>query len=176
MLKIFDSITALKKTAAKREAEKKEMADVVEQDKLIEMRGEPSAQNIADNANQAQGERHTLSNTSSHAQQAKAKSLMGLWNCIQTVYGLGLMGLLQRSVGWSSPNSRASSDTVSDVLFSNVKHMFFQPSEKELIVLLHFHLRAPIMLGKKKTSVRLTRLWRGQRLTAPHRMSNSTAR
>ena len=40
-----------------------------------------------------------------------------------------------------------------DVLFSNIKHLFFQPSEKELIVLIHINLRSPIMLGKKKTYV-----------------------
>ena len=41
-----------------------------------------------------------------------------------------------------------------DVLFSNVKHLFFQPCEHELLVLIHLHLRAPIMIGKKKTFVR----------------------
>ena len=39
MLKIMESITALKKAATKREAEKKELADVVEQEKLIELKG-----------------------------------------------------------------------------------------------------------------------------------------
>jgi nucleosome binding factor SPN SPT16 subunit len=47
---------------------------------------------------------------------------------------------------------RLAADTI-DLLFSNIKHLFFQPSEKELIVLIHVHLKAPIMLGKKKTSV-----------------------
>ena len=40
MIKVFEQITALKKAATKREAEKKELADVVEQEKLIEMKGE----------------------------------------------------------------------------------------------------------------------------------------
>lgn len=40
-----------------------------------------------------------------------------------------------------------------DLLFSNIKHLFFQPSDKELMVLIHVNLKAPIMLGKKKTSV-----------------------
>lgn len=39
MLKVYEQITALKKAATKREAEKKEMADVVEQDRLIEAKG-----------------------------------------------------------------------------------------------------------------------------------------
>lgn len=28
-----------------------------------------------------------------------------------------------------------------DVLYSNIKHAFFQPCEKEMIILLHFHLK-----------------------------------
>ena len=38
------------------------------------------------------------------------------------------------------------------IMFSNIKHAFFQPSKKELITLLHFHLKQPIMVGKKKTT------------------------
>ena len=38
-----------------------------------------------------------------------------------------------------------------DIIFSNIKHAFYQPSEKELITVLHFHLHEPIMVGKKKT-------------------------
>lgn len=38
-----------------------------------------------------------------------------------------------------------------DILFSNIKHLFFQPCDNELIVLIHFHLKHPIMIGKKKT-------------------------
>jgi nucleosome binding factor SPN SPT16 subunit len=38
-----------------------------------------------------------------------------------------------------------------DVLFNNVKHLFFQPCEKEMIVIIHVHLKTPIMIGKKKT-------------------------
>lgn len=37
-----------------------------------------------------------------------------------------------------------------DVLFSNIKHLFFQPCTSELIVIIHVHLRDPIMIGKKK--------------------------
>lgn len=38
-----------------------------------------------------------------------------------------------------------------DVLFSNIKHLFFQPCKDELIVIIHCHLKNPIMIGKKKT-------------------------
>ncbi|EJT98503.1 SPT16-domain-containing protein [Dacryopinax primogenitus] len=37
------------------------------------------------------------------------------------------------------------------ILFNNIKHLFFQPCDHELIVLIHIHLKSPIMIGKKKT-------------------------
>lgn len=37
-----------------------------------------------------------------------------------------------------------------DILFSNIKHLFFQPCTHELIVIIHVHLKDPIMIGKKK--------------------------
>ena len=38
-----------------------------------------------------------------------------------------------------------------DVPFSDIKHAFFQPcAEDELIVIIHFHLKVPIMVGTKK--------------------------
>ena len=39
MLKVYESITALKKATTKRDAERKEMADVIEQEKLVEIKG-----------------------------------------------------------------------------------------------------------------------------------------
>ncbi len=38
-----------------------------------------------------------------------------------------------------------------DILFNNVKHLFFQPSVHELIVIIHIHLKNPIVIGKRKT-------------------------
>lgn len=38
-----------------------------------------------------------------------------------------------------------------DVVFSNIKHLFFQPCIGELIVLIHVHLKSPIIIGKRKT-------------------------
>eukprot|EP00891_Asterochloris_glomerata_P001119 jgi/Astpho2/1119/Aster-07668 len=38
-----------------------------------------------------------------------------------------------------------------DIMFRNIKHAFFQPAENEMICLLHFNLKNPIMVGKKKT-------------------------
>ncbi|EOY11733.1 Global transcription factor C isoform 1 [Theobroma cacao] len=38
-----------------------------------------------------------------------------------------------------------------DVMFGNIKHAFFQPAEREMITLVHFHLHNHIMVGNKKT-------------------------
>ena len=38
-----------------------------------------------------------------------------------------------------------------DILHSNIKHLFFQTPEKEVIILIHFHLKNAILVGKKKT-------------------------
>ncbi|KDP23348.1 hypothetical protein JCGZ_23181 [Jatropha curcas] len=38
-----------------------------------------------------------------------------------------------------------------DVMFGNIKHAFFQPADKEMITLLHFHLHNHIMVGNRKT-------------------------
>jgi hypothetical protein len=37
-----------------------------------------------------------------------------------------------------------------DVMYRNIKHAFFQPAEKEMITLVHFHLHNYIMVGTKK--------------------------
>jgi nucleosome binding factor SPN SPT16 subunit len=39
-----------------------------------------------------------------------------------------------------------------DIIYKNVKHAIFQPVENEIIVLLHFHLHNPIMIGTKKAA------------------------
>lgn len=44
-------------------------------------------------------------------------------------------------------------NTVLDLLFANIKHLFFQPCDQEMLVIIHCHLKAPIMIGKKKTKV-----------------------
>jgi nucleosome binding factor SPN SPT16 subunit len=47
--------------------------------------------------------------------------------------------------------SSAKQNDKVDILFSNIQHFFFQPCDGELIILVHIHLRDPIMIGKKKT-------------------------
>lgn len=39
-----------------------------------------------------------------------------------------------------------------DICFSNIKHCFYQPcAADEIIVIIHFHLYRPILLGNKRT-------------------------
>lgn len=38
-----------------------------------------------------------------------------------------------------------------DVLYNNIAHAFFQPAEQEMLVIIHFRLRFPIVVGKRKT-------------------------
>lgn len=112
------AIQQLKKDVNKREQQKKEMADVVEQDKLIELRG-----------------RRPFKLGDVFPRPAlDGKRLPGDVEIHQN-------GLRYQSMG----NQRV------DVLFSNIKHLFFQPCDNELIVLIHCHLKAPVMIGKKKT-------------------------
>ncbi|KAL8270587.1 hypothetical protein Esti_005486 [Eimeria stiedai] len=47
-------------------------------------------------------------------------------------------------------NTRGQMDVV-DITYANIKHAILQPCERELIVLVHFHLKAPILVGKKRT-------------------------
>ncbi|KAH9814734.1 FACT complex subunit-domain-containing protein [Melampsora americana] len=46
--------------------------------------------------------------------------------------------------------SSLRSDHRIDILFNNIQHLFFQPCDQELIVILHVHLKSPIFIGKKK--------------------------
>eukprot|EP00033_Pygsuia_biforma_P003361 GCRY01003682.1.p1 GENE.GCRY01003682.1~~GCRY01003682.1.p1 ORF type:complete len:1036 (-),score=365.94 GCRY01003682.1:286-3393(-) len=39
-----------------------------------------------------------------------------------------------------------------DIIYKNIRHAFFQSSEKELIVIVHFTLKQPISLGKKRVT------------------------
>ncbi|GFE54587.1 transcriptional elongation factor FACT140, putative [Babesia ovis] len=47
-------------------------------------------------------------------------------------------------------NTRDRVDHI-DITYANIQHAIFQPCERELIVLLHFHLKSPIMVGKRKS-------------------------
>ncbi|KAI8393680.1 FACT complex subunit-domain-containing protein [Radiomyces spectabilis] len=119
MAEIFRNITDLKKDAAKKEAQRKEMADVVEQDNLIQVKG-----------------RRPLRLPDVYVRpQVDGKRLPGELE-------IHTNGLRYQSI---------RSDNSFNVLFSNVKHLFFQPCDNELLVLIHIHFKNPVLIGKKKT-------------------------
>jgi len=60
----------------------------------------------------------------------------------------GEVEIHQNGLRYQSP---VHNDHRIDVLFSNVKHLFFQPCTHGLIVLIQVYLKDPIMVGKKKT-------------------------
>ncbi|CAL3967763.1 hypothetical protein PZA11_003980 [Diplocarpon coronariae] len=117
---IANQIGNMKKDASKREAEKKEMEDVVEQDKLIEIRNRRPA--VMDNV------------FIRPAMDGKRVP--------------GKVEIHQNGLRYQSP---LNTQHRVDILFSNVKHLFFQPCQHELIVIIHVHLKDPILIGKKKT-------------------------
>ncbi|CAD6921441.1 unnamed protein product [Tilletia controversa] len=114
---ILREVMDMKKAAQKRDAEQREMADVVEQDKLILNKGRVSALQEVFPRPALDGKRLP-----------------------------GDLELHQNGLRFTSPNR----DQRIELLFSNMKHLFFQPCEKELYVIVHIHLKAPIMMGKKK--------------------------
>ncbi|KAJ3168124.1 FACT complex subunit spt16 [Irineochytrium annulatum] len=116
---IFKEVNEFQKEISKREAERKEMADLVEQAKLKEVKGRRP---------------HMLREIFARpALEGKR----------------GDLEIHENGVRYQSP---LKSDSRIDVLFSNVKHFFYQPcSEKEQIVVIHMHLKNPIMIGRKKT-------------------------
>jgi len=120
MSDIFRAIQDLKKSVVKRDAEKKEMEDVIEQESLREIRNrrpqrlhDVFARPFADNR-RVPGELEIHEN------------------------GLRFQVPLR-------------GDSRIDLLFNNIRHVFFQPNDSELVTLVHVHLRNPIMVGKRKT-------------------------
>jgi len=107
----------LKKEVTKREQQKKEMADVIEQDSLLELKG-----------------RRPIKLPEVFVRPATdGKRLPGEVEIHQN--GLRYVSMGSQKI---------------DILFSNIKHLFFQPCDHELLVIIHLHLRSPIMIGKKK--------------------------
>jgi hypothetical protein len=65
-------------------------------------------------------------------------------------------GIWQTPPPWNAPDLTAGLRFISskgekiDLVYGNIRHGIFQPCEKEHVVLVHFHLRNAIMVGKKK--------------------------
>ncbi|KAG5562363.1 hypothetical protein RHGRI_005186 [Rhododendron griersonianum] len=119
---VVQQIKTLRRNVLARESERAERATLVSQEKLV----------IGGN-------------------KFKPIRLIDLW--IRPTFGgraRKLSGTLEaHSNGFRYSTSRP--DERVDVMFGNIKHAFFQPAEKEMITLLHFHLHNHIMVGNKKT-------------------------
>ncbi|KAK3685739.1 transcription elongation complex subunit [Podospora appendiculata] len=116
---IANQISNLKRDAVKKEQEKKDMEDVVEQGKLVEIRNRRPA--VLDNV------------FIRPAMEGKRVP--------------GKVEIHQNGIRYQSP---LSTQQRVDILFSNVRHLFFQPCQHELIVIIHIHLKDPIIIGNKK--------------------------
>ncbi|PKI85782.1 Xaa-Pro aminopeptidase [Malassezia vespertilionis] len=116
---LFNEITEMRRVASKREADRKELADIVEQDQLVLNKARPLTLPEVFPRPALEGKRVP-----------------------------GGLTIHQNGVRFASP---LRPDQRIDIPFSNVKHLFYQPCDGELIVLIHFHLKAPVMIGKRKT-------------------------
>ncbi|POY72753.1 hypothetical protein BMF94_4160 [Rhodotorula taiwanensis] len=116
---LHKEISDLKKTATKRENERKEMADVVEQDKLVEIKGKRPIRLTEVQLRPSFDGKRQSGDVEIHSNGIRYQSSL-------------------------------KSEQKLDILFSNIKHLLFQPCDSELIVVLHIHLKNPIMIGKKK--------------------------
>ncbi|KAG2330324.1 hypothetical protein Bca4012_020072 [Brassica carinata] len=76
--------------------------------------------------------------------------LSGLWIRPQFSGRKRIPGTLEAHANGLRYSTTRPNETV-DVLFANVKHALFQPAEKEMLTILHFHLHNHIMVGNKKT-------------------------
>ncbi|KAJ4876201.1 FACT complex subunit SPT16 [Raphanus sativus] len=76
--------------------------------------------------------------------------LSGLWIRPQFSGRKRIPGTLEAHANGFRYSTTRTNETV-DVLFANVKHAFFQPAEKEMLTIMHFHLHDHIMVGSKKT-------------------------
>ncbi|SCU97859.1 LAMI_0F11804g1_1 [Lachancea mirantina] len=119
MSEVFKQIADLKKEATKREQERKVLADVVEQARLIENK----------------------------SGRTKRLDQIFVRPSPDTKRVPGTVFIHENGIRYQSP---LRSDSRIDVLFSNIKNLIFQPCKGELIVIIHIHLKNPILMGKRK--------------------------
>lgn len=116
---VANQITDLRKAATRKEQEKKDLEDVVEQEKLVEIRNRRPVRLPDVYLRPAQDGKRVPGEVEVH----------------------------QNGLRYLSPLRNENVD----IVFSNIKHLFFQPCTGELIVLIHVHLKNPILVGKRKT-------------------------
>ncbi|CCE61654.1 hypothetical protein TPHA_0A05800 [Tetrapisispora phaffii CBS 4417] len=115
----FKQIQDLKKESTKRDQERKVLADVVHQDKLIENKN----------------------GRTKRLDQIFVRPSPDTKRVPSTVF------IHENGIRYQSP---LRTDSRIDILFSNMKNIFFQSCKGELIVIIHIHLKNPILMGKKK--------------------------
>jgi nucleosome binding factor SPN SPT16 subunit len=120
MSDVFRNIQELKKNVVKREAEKKEMEDVVEQENLREIRNRRPQRLIDVYARPNADNKRVPGELEIHENGLRYQTAV-------------------------------RSDSRIDLLFNNIRHVFFQPNDSELVTIIHVHLKNPIMVGKRKT-------------------------
>ncbi|KAH8926655.1 SPT16-domain-containing protein [Atractiella rhizophila] len=117
---LHKEIQEMKRTATKRENERKEMEDVVEQGDLIERKDRKPVRLQDIQVRPAFDAKRQAGDVEIHKNGIRYQSSI-------------------------------RSDHRIDLLFSNIKHLFFQPCDHELMSIVHVHLKNPILMGKKKT-------------------------
>lgn len=145
--------------ATKRENDKKEMADVVEQDKLIELKGEFAFRSLPDGllltSKLLIGKRPVKLTDVQVRPGFDGKRQSGDVEIHQNGIRYSSSTKSEQKIGESAFDDQNVTVLIEDlpsveILFSNMKHVLFQPCDGELIVVLHIHLKTPIIIGKKK--------------------------
>lgn len=137
---IANQISNLKRDAVKKEQEKKDMEDVVEQDKLVEIRSKSPS-------------RHALPFIKTKTNVIFTDRRPAVLDNVfirPAMEGKRVPGKLEIHTNGIRYQSPLSTTQRVDILFSNVRHLFFQPCQHELIVIIHIHLKDPIIIGNKK--------------------------
>jgi len=132
----------MKKEVTKREQQKKEMAGVVDQDSLIELKGRRPIRLPEVFVRPALDGKRLPGEVEIHQNGLRYQSPMGSQK-IGAPF-VRLSSLLYPNRG------------ILDILFSNIKHLFFQPCDHELLVIVHIHLKSPMMIGKRKAHARIS--------------------
>lgn len=121
---IVKGITDLKKLVVEREVARRERKTLVKQGSLIEKQGASSLGDISI--------RPSLDGSTSGSSRN------------QNNHSMATLEIHQNGIRYKQPNQAV------DILFSNIKYLFMQPCDHESLVILHFHLHYPILLGNSK--------------------------
>ena len=137
----FRLIRDVQKKFRTREAEAKELDGLVKQEKLI------LAQNRAAPKLRDLYMRPSISQKRMQGQ--KIKTFYEILNVFLK------QGSYQNCLGYLEAHTNGFRYTAQrgdkiDILYKNIKHAIFQPCDKEMIMVIHFHLKHGIMIGKKR--------------------------